>query len=117
MLASPKSPKYFLQLPDYQYAIIKIKDFNCQFPKSGLPLANAYDELKQEIDKVREEMNDILTDQNDINESTRAQLDAISTALAELQSSRSQIATLKPRKPIGFIQPEENEEDDNEEKK
>jgi hypothetical protein len=33
--ASPKSPKYFLQLPDYQYAIIKIKDFNCQFPKSG----------------------------------------------------------------------------------
>lgn len=29
----------------------------------------------------------------------------------------SQIATLKPRKPIGFIQPEENEEDDNEEKK
>ena len=47
----------------------------------------------------------------------RAQLDAISTALAELQSSRSQNATLKPRKPIGFIQPEENEEDDNEEKK
>jgi hypothetical protein len=35
LLASPKSPKYFLQLPDYQYAIIKIKDFNCQFPKSG----------------------------------------------------------------------------------
>jgi AraC-like DNA-binding protein len=25
-----------LQLPDYQYAIIKIKDFNCQFPKSGV---------------------------------------------------------------------------------
>ena len=82
-----------------------------------LPLANAYDELKQEIDKVREEMNDILADQNDINESTRAQLDAISTALAELQSSRSQIATLKPRKPIGFIQPEESDEEDKEEKK
>ena len=83
----------------------------------SLPLANAYDELKQEIDKVREEMNDILADQNDINESTRAQLDAISTALAELQSSRSQIATLKPRKPIGFIQPEESDEEDKEEKK
>ena len=82
-----------------------------------LPLANTYDELKQEIDKVREEMNDILADQNDINESTRAQLDAISTALAELQSSRSQIATLKPRKPIGFIQPEESDEEDKEEKK
>ena len=44
-------------------------------------------------------------------ESTRAQLDAISTALAELQSSRSQNATLKPRKPIGFIQPKENNEE------
>ena len=32
-----------------------------------------------------------------------------------IQSSRSQIATLKPRKPIGFIQPEENDEDDKEE--
>ena len=30
---------------------------------------------------------------------------------------RSQIATLKPRKPIGFIQPEENDEEDKEEKK
>ncbi len=30
----------------------------------------------------------ILHDQNDINESTRAQLDAISTALAELQAKK-----------------------------
>jgi len=51
------------------------------------------------------------SNQNDINESTRMQLDAISLALAELQSSRSQNATLKPRKPIGFIQPEEKDED------
>jgi len=70
-----------------------------------LPLPNAYDELKKEIEKVKDEMNEILADQNDINESTRAQLDAISTALAELQSSRSQIATLKKHRPIGFIQP------------
>ena len=34
---------------------------------------------------------------------TRAQLDAISTALAELQSKEP-----KPRKKIGFIQEEEN---------
>ena len=59
-------------------------------------------------------MNDILADQNDINESTRMQLDAISIALAELQVKP---AEAKPRKPIGFIQPEGNEEDDNEEKK
>ena len=73
----------------------------------SLPSAEAYDELKKEIENVREEMNDILADQNDINESTRAQLDAISTALAELQASRSQNATLNNRRPIGFIQPEE----------
>ena len=40
--------------------------------------------------------------QNDINEMTRVQLDAISTALAELQSKEP-----KPRKKIGFIQEEE----------
>ena len=68
--------------------------------------------LKKEIDSVREEMNDILADQNDINESTRAQLEAISAALVELQSSRSQITTLKKRIPIGFIQPKEEDNQD-----
>ena len=58
---------------------------------------------------IRNEMNEILADQNDINESTRAQLDAISTALAELQASRSQIATLNKRRPIGFIQPKDDD--------
>lgn len=53
-------------------------------------------------------IDDILTDQNDINESTRAQLDAISTALSELQTKP---ADCKPRRPIGFIQPKEDEED------
>ena len=67
--------------------------------------------IEKEIASIKSEMNEILADQNDINESTRAQLDAISTALAELQSSRSQNATLKPRKPIGFIQPKENNEE------
>ena len=76
----------------------------------SLPPAEAYDELKKEIANLRQEMDEILADQNDINESTRAQLDAISTALAELQASRSQNATLKTRRPIGFIQPKEDEE-------
>lgn len=74
-----------------------------------LPLAATYLDLRKQIEDIRKEMNDILADQNDINESTRAQLDAISIALAELQSSRSQNATLKPRKPVGFIQPEDEE--------
>ena len=74
-----------------------------------LPPVEAYNELKQEIEKVRVEMNEILADQNDINESNRAQLDAISTALADLQASRSQNATIKKRRPIGFIQPKDEE--------
>ena len=63
-------------------------------------------ETKREI---MDYIDEILSDQNDINESTRAQLDAISTALAELQASRSQNATLNNRRPIGFIQPKDNE--------
>ena len=61
------------------------------------------DDLLEAKREVLDYIDDILSDQNDINESTRAQLDAISTALAELQSSKSQKMTLK-RKPIGFIQ-------------
>ena len=52
-------------------------------------------------------IDDILADQNDINESTRAQLDAISTALAELQAKPSET---KSRKPIGFIQPKDDDD-------
>ena len=74
-----------------------------------LPIAATYLELKKEIESVRSEVNDILHDQNDINESTRAQLNALSDALAELQSLRSQNVTLKHRKPIGFIQPEDDD--------
>ncbi len=39
------------------------------------------------------DMDETLRDQNDINESTRAQLDAISTALAELQAKPSETKT------------------------
>lgn len=66
--------------------------------------------IEKEIAFIKSEMEDTLEIQNDINESTRAQLDAISTALAELQASRSQNATLNKRRPIGFIQPEEEED-------
>ena len=81
-----------------------------------LPLAATYLDLRKQIEDIRNEMNEILADQNDINESTRAQLDTISTALAELQASRSQNETLNKRRPIGFIQPKEDEEDKEEKK-
>lgn len=56
-------------------------------------------ELENKIENLRQEVEDILHDQNDINESTRAQLDAISTALAELQPPEP-----RPRRRIGFVQ-------------
>ena len=56
-------------------------------------------ELENNIENLRQEVEDILHDQNDINESMRAQLDAISTALAELQPPEP-----RPRRRIGFIQ-------------
>lgn len=68
----------------------------------SLPDSNA--ELRREIQAVREEMNEILADQNEINEDTRAQLDAISTALAELQDNRPR----QRHRTIGFIQQKEN---------
>jgi hypothetical protein len=67
-----------------------------------LPEDNA--ELRAEIQALRDQMNDLLADQNDINETTRAQLDAISSALAELQSERSKSAK---RNPIGFNAPKQ----------
>lgn len=73
-----------------------------------LPLAATYLDLRKQIEALRSEVNDILADQNDINESTRAQLDAISTALAELQAKPSEE---KPRRLIGFIRPKDEDGD------
>lgn len=70
------------------------------------PLPDSNAELRKEIQSIRDEMDEILADQNDINEMTRAQLDAISEALAELQADRRQA---KPRRRIGFIQNDEDE--------
>jgi uncharacterized coiled-coil protein SlyX len=61
--------------------------------------------IESEIKHIKEEMNDTLADQNDINESTRAQLDAISEALAELQTKEPH---QKPRRRIGFIQDDDS---------
>lgn len=68
-------------------------------------------QLRKDFEELKLDIEEILHDQNDINESTRLQLDAISTALAELQAEYRQ---LPKRKPIGFILPRE-EEDTNQE--
>lgn len=65
----------------------------------ALPLSDSNRELRAEIQVLRDEMNDMLNIQNEINEDTRAQLDAISEALAELQPREP--STYKRRR-IGF---------------
>jgi len=60
-------------------------------------------QLRKDFEELKLDIEDILHDQNDINESTRTQLDAISTALAELQAKD---AKPKPRRKIGFVQDE-----------
>ena len=70
-----------------------------------LAIPSKLSELERNIENLRNEVDEILADQNDINESTRAQLDAISTALAELQSKEPRQTA---HRRIGFIQDEEN---------
>ena len=81
----------------------------CRLTKS-LPTPTTYEDiaqLRKDFEELKLDIEDILHDQNDINESTRAQLDAISTALAELQAKRPDN---KPRRPIGFIKPKDDED-------
>lgn len=64
-------------------------------------LEQGIEDLRRRVDAIMVSQDEILADQNDINESTRAQLDAISTALVELQSNGT---SDKPRRRIGFVQ-------------
>ena len=67
-----------------------------------------FQELQEKLERTNSYIEEILEDQNVINESTRAQLEAINTALAELQVEHRQ---QPKRKPIGFIQPEDDKEE------
>ncbi len=70
----------------------------------SLPNSNAdVAQLRKDFEELKLDIEDILRDQNEINEDTRIQLDAISTALAALQSKDPK---QKPRRKIGFIQEE-----------
>lgn len=68
---------------------------------------NRIEQLGQEIKELKKYMEDIFTDQNDINEDTRLQIELINQVLAELQVQKKLYA--RPRRPIGFIRPEEDE--------
>ena len=63
-------------------------------------------ELREEMKKLKDYMEEIFADQNDINEDTGIQLELINQTLAELQVHQK--LSDKPRRPIGFIRPEED---------
>lgn len=85
-------------------AFVAIRRMAATLPK---PEVNAdVAQLRKDFEELKLDIEDILRDQNDINESTRTQLDAISTALAELQSKEPR---QKSRRKIGFIQDEDKE--------
>ena len=62
--------------------------------------------LQKEVKELKQYIEEIFTDQNDIYEDTRMQLELINQTLAELQVHQK--LSDKPRRPIGFIRPEEN---------
>ena len=67
-----------------------------------------FQKLQDKLEKTNDYIEELLKDQNEINERTRAQLEAISTALAELQADHRK---QPKRKPIGFIRPNEDKEE------
>lgn len=80
-------------------AFVAIRRMAASLPKPDASTDVA--QLRKDFEELKLDIEEILNDQNDINESTRAQLDAITEALAELQSKDVQ---QKPRRRIGFIQ-------------
>ena len=85
-------------------AFVAIRRMAATLPKAEVNADVA--QLRKDFEELKLDIEDILRDQNDINESTRTQLDAISTALAELQSKEPRQMS---RRKIGFIQDEDNE--------
>jgi hypothetical protein len=85
-----------------------IKYLPYAFTELGVAMLSSVLKSEIAINVNREIMRAFVHFRLDINESTRHQLDAISTALAELQAEHRQKTK---RKPIGFIQPKD---DDNE---
>ena len=86
-------------------AFTQIRHMAATLPQSN-PAADVA-QLRKDFENLKLDIEDILHDQNDINESTQSQLDAISAALAELQSKEPRQT---PRRRIGFVVSEEGKE-------
>lgn len=66
---------------------------------SANPVAQRLSALEKNFEELKQDLEEIFTDYNDINEDTRAQLNAINSALADLQSANRRHPA---RKRIGF---------------
>jgi hypothetical protein len=82
-------------------AFVELRQLASSLPKPDI--TTDVSKLRQDFEDLKLDIEDILRNQNDINEDTQKQLDAISTALAELQAKPKEE---KPRRRIGFIQDE-----------
>lgn len=63
------------------------------------PVAQRLSTLEKNFEELKQELEEIFADYNDINEDTRAQLEAINMALADLQTKGKNPS---PRRRIGF---------------
>ena len=70
------------------------------------PPVDRVSELQNELKELKSYIEEVFTDYNDINEDTRIQPELINQTLAELQVHQK--LSDKPRRPIGFIRPEED---------
>jgi hypothetical protein len=80
-------------------AFVAIRRMAAALPNAAAEVA----QLRKDFEDLKLDIEDILHDQNEINEDTRAQIEAISTALAELQPKEP-----KPRRKIGFVQEDDD---------
>ena len=63
------------------------------------PMAMRLATLEKNFEELKQDLEEIFSDYNDINEDTRAQLDAINIAIADLQTTHKKNST---RRRIGF---------------
>ena len=84
-------------------AFTEFRKIASSLPNTAVDVA----QLRKDFEELKLDIEEILHDQNDINESTRAQLQAIDTAIAELQVEHRK----RPKqRPIGFIQPKDDDD-------
>lgn len=95
MLASVLTSKIAVQVN-----ISIVRAFVAVRQMMALPQRDRFDELKADIQRLKDDMEDILRDQNDTNEDTRLRLECIEQSLAELQADPKR-KNQRPR--IGFV--------------